>query len=63
MEQKYFWIVSLIVIFYVIIAITNPKLDWNYTTGERILWITNPLDGERLPIILYVDRSKTDKKE
>jgi hypothetical protein len=23
----------------------NPKLDWNYETGERLLWYNDPFDS------------------
>jgi len=37
----------------------EPKLDWNYETGERILWYSDPFNyGYRKSIILYIDRTK-----
>ena len=32
----------------------DPKLDWNYETGERILWYNDPFDScQRKAIILW----------
>lgn len=36
--------------------IINPKLDWNYETGERLLWYNDPFDlyfRSRKSIVLY----------
>lgn len=37
----------------------DPKIDWNYETGERLLWYNDPFDiYRRKRIVLYVDKSK-----
>ena len=25
----------------------DPKIDWNYETGDRLLWYSNPFDNYR----------------
>lgn len=32
----------------------NPSLDWNYETGEKLLWFNNPFDSwKRKAIVLW----------
>jgi hypothetical protein len=60
METKivYCLIIILQIILFIAIVFLNPKLDWNYETGHRILWITNPFNNQRIFLILYRDESK-----
>lgn len=38
----------------------NPKFDWNYETGEKLLWFNDPFDSlKRKAVTLW----KTNKKE
>jgi hypothetical protein len=38
----------------------NPKFDWNYETGEKLLWFNDPFDSlRRKAVTLW----KTNKKE
>lgn len=32
----------------------NPKLDWNYETGEKLLWYNDPFDlCKRKAVVLW----------
>lgn len=35
----------------------NPKMDWNYETGERLLWYNDPFDScERKSIVIWKNK-------
>lgn len=47
-------VIAVIFLFHFAYTKINPKLDWNYDTGERILWYNDPFDlCTRKAVILY----------
>lgn len=59
MESLLIVLLLLVVIFYVFTVI-NPKFDWNYETGEKLLWFNDPFDSlRRKAVTLW----KTKKEE
>jgi hypothetical protein len=57
MESYYIMIWILFVLFVVTGVLTDPKLDINYETEERILWYTDPIDNKRKFITLWKIRN------
>ena len=43
LELAVFCLLILCIVFYVW-RVVDPKLDWNYETGERLLWYNDPFD-------------------
>jgi hypothetical protein len=43
-----------------VLAAINPKFDWNYETGEKLLWFNDPFDSlKRKAVTLW----KTKKED
>lgn len=56
-------IIILLFTLYTVFKQINIKFDWNYETGERLLWFNNPLNiYERKVIVLYKDITKIKKE-
>lgn len=50
-------VVVLAIVLFLAWRAIDPKLDWNYETGERLLWYNDPFDVYyRKSIVLYTKK-------
>ena len=53
-------IVLLILVVYLIAIVTNPKFDWNYETGEKLLWFSDPFNSfKRKSVTLWKSKKQS----
>jgi hypothetical protein len=53
-------IMLLLLVLMYVLAVINPKFDWNYETGEKLLWFNDPFDSlKRKAVTLW----KTKKED
>jgi hypothetical protein len=52
-----FFILLVVLVIFAYVRI-NPKLDWNYQTGDRLLWFNDPFDSCKRKAITIWRRKK-----